>query len=41
MYPSPMAEAIPELLVSALEKGDDLILTSETAPDRDRKRSMS
>ncbi|MGB7788106.1 hypothetical protein [Methanoregula sp.] len=38
MYPSPLTEAIPELLVSALGKGDDLIVTCETAPDRDRKR---
>jgi len=33
----PLTEAIPELLASALEKQDDLIVTCETNPDTGRK----
>ena len=32
-----LADAIPELLVSALEKEDDLIVTCETDPDTGKK----
>ena len=33
----PLADAIPGLLASALEKEDDLILTCETDPETGRK----
>ena len=38
MYPSPADRSHTGTTVSALGKGDDLIVTCETAPDRDRKR---